>query len=1024
VLLTSLALFAARHNSLEERIWQHRNLGKAFYENPTTPKEAVAEFQKALELSGSTRERLNYGLALLKAGEIAKGVEELEEVQRKDPALPHTWFNLGIAYKMQQKQAEAIAQFQGMLRLVPDEPVSHYNLGLLYRQGGDLNAGVREFETAARLDPNFAAPRYQLFSAYRELGRRDDANRVIAEFRAIKEKQDKPDADKEDVNWSYYAEIYDPPDSRTAVASATPKLRFAVRTLAGKADPATAGMLVLDLDGDGHADLLVWSDSGILLYRNGSEPVDRGLSAVRHVVWVAAGDYDNDGLVDLCVVTSESVLLFRNDPSSGFQPQPLPTVGTGFSRAIWIDYDHDRDLDMILLGERSLLLRNEEAAGWEDRTEDFPFAAGTAEDAAAFRFIPDDTKAFDLLVSYRDHRTMLYRDRLNGHYEATEAGAIPVQMSGLTAGGKMAIADLGNSGELAPIASRRAAAGLPDCVTWASADFGSDGRIDVAGVARDGTVHFARNQTARPGAWLAIALEGVKSLKIPTGAEVEVKAGSFYQKRRYETTPLTFGLADWESVDAIRITWPNGMIQNEMTKRARQRLAIKEKPRLSGSCPMIFTWNGSSFEFITDVLGVAPLGASSGDGTYFAVDHDEFVQIPGSSLALDGGKYKLRITEELNEVTYLDQVRLLALDHPAGIEIFTNEKWKGPPYPEFRLFGVRKRLYPRAARDDRGRDVLSALLQRDRVYVDGFRRDVAGVAEPHALELDFGPDAARSNKAVLVLNGWVDWADGSTFLKAAQTGRPLVGPALQVKDAAGRWKTVIADMGMPSGKTKTIAVDLSGLFLTESREVRILTNMCVYWDEIFLGEDASPPQARLTPMNAGAANLRFRGFSRIRIDPARKQPERFDYSSVSPVSNWNPTPGMYTRYGDVRELVQQPDDRFVVMGSGDEVELTYDGAGLATLPAGWTRDFLLLVDGWAKDADANTAFSQTVGPLPFHAMTSYPYPPSERFPDDSLHVAYREDYNTRPALRMIRPLWGSTMRCPDDSKSSLRCQPE
>jgi hypothetical protein len=287
--------------------------------------------------------------------------------------------------------------------------------------------------------------------------------------------------------------------------------------------------------------------------------------------------------------------------------------------------------------------------------------------------------------------------------------------------------------------------------------------------------------------------------------------------------------------------------------------------------------------------------------------------------------------------------------------------------------------------------------------VDGFTRDVAGVAEMHALDLDFGP-VARSNRAVLILAGWVDWADGSTFLSAAQTGRPLVPPSLQVKDAAGNWRTVIEDMGMPSGKTKTVAVDLTGKFLSDSREVRILTSMCVYWDEIFLGEDASTPESRLTPIAAGSAQLRFRGFSRIQVDPSRKQPESFDYDVVSPSSNWNPTPGRYTRYGDVRELTQQADDRPVVMGSGDELQLEYPAAGLPPLPSGWTRDFLLLVDGWAKDADANTAFSQNVEPLPFHGMTSYPYPSGEAFPADETHRLYLKTYETRPALRLIRPL--------------------
>lgn len=1005
VLTAAVFLESSYRPSRDDIVWQHRNLGKAFYENPTTQKEAVGEFRKALDLNpGSVRERLNYGLALLKAGETDRGTAELQAVQTQAPSLPHTWFNLGVSYKIQGNAAAAIEQFQGLLRLVPNEPVSHYNLGVLYRQTGDLSRAVSEFETAARLDAGFAAPRFQLYSAYRTLNRTADAERVIAEFRALKEKQDQPDAEKEDVNWSIYSEIYDPIEDHAAQPAGQPTLRFRVRTLPGTVDAKTAGMLVLDFDGDGRPDLLVWSDSGILLYRGGTELVDRGLSAVRHVAWVAAGDYDNDGFADICVVTTDTVQLFHNESGAGFRPQPLPHSGGGFRRAVWIDYDHDRDLDLILLGQHSLLLRNDGSAGWEDRTRDFPFALGTATDAAVFRLLPDDTKAFDVLVSYEGQGNLLYRDRLNGRFEATPAPPIPIRDSGLTNGGRAAVADLGNTGIVDAIADHQAAARLPECVAWAPADFNGDGRIDLVGVAPDGAVQFAANETRRAGAWLAITLEGVKSLRVPVGAEIEIEAGTLYQRRRYDVAPITFGLGPHEAVDAVRIIWPNGMIQNEVRKPGRRALHIKEAPRLSGSCPMIFTWNGRAFEFITDVLGVAPLGASSGDGTYFPVDHDEYVSIPATALVPNHGRYEIHITEELNEVSYLDQVQLLALDHPAAMEVLSNEKWKGPPYPEFRLYGIQKRIYPRAAHDERGRDVLAALLHRDHLYVDGFSRDVAGVAEMHALHLDFGPDVARSNRAVLVLNGWVDWADGSTFLKAAQSGHPLASPSLQVKDANGNWKTVIEDMGMPSGKTKTIAVDLTGRFLSKSREIRILTNMCVYWDEIFLGEDASAPQARVTPLEAATAQLHFRGFSRVQIDPERKQPEFFDYASVSPLSNWNPTPGRYTRYGDVRELVRAADDRPVIMGSGDELKLWYEAFPLPALPQGWTRDFLLLVDGWAKDADANTAFSQNVEPLPFHGMSRYPYPSGEGFPKDEIHRRYREIYNTRPALQLIRPL--------------------
>jgi hypothetical protein len=208
-------------------------------------------------------------------------------------------------------------------------------------------------------------------------------------------------------------------------------------------------------------------------------------------------------------------------------------------------------------------------------------------------------------------------------------------------------------------------------------------------------------------------------------------------------------------------------------------------------------------------------------------------------------------------------------------------------------------------------------------------------------------------------------------------------------------------MGIPAGKPKTIMVDLTGRFLSASREVRIVTNLCLYWDQIFLSEDAAPPPVRLTPVDARSAEVRLRGFSHAVIDPQREQPESFEYAQWSASAGWNQTPGFYTRYGDVRELVKAADDRFVIMGAGDELRLLFPATALPPLAPGERRDFLLLVDGWAKDSDANTAFSQTVGPLPFHAMSRYPYPAAEQYPDDAVHEAYRKMYNTRPAIRFL-----------------------
>ena len=138
-----------------------------------------------------------------------------------------------------------------------------------------------------------------------------------------------------------------------------------------------------------------------------------------------------------------------------------------------------------------------------------------------------------------------------------------------------------------------------------------------AHLAADGALMLDRDVTPNYGNWIEIALIGVKNLKSAVGAKVEVKAGTLYEKQTYEGLPLVFRLGSEKSVDTVRITWPNGLIQNEMNQPVNKLADIKEAQRLSGSCPMIFTWDGSRFVFITDVLGVAPLGASSGDGQIF-----------------------------------------------------------------------------------------------------------------------------------------------------------------------------------------------------------------------------------------------------------------------------------------------------------------------------------------------------------------------------------------------------------------------
>lgn len=971
----TLGSAAAQGPSLEEL----RNLGKAFYENPTTQKEAVETLRRALALApDSSRERLNYGLALLRAGRNAEAVVELLAVQKAAPDIPHTWFTLGVEYKKQGEAQKGLEQMLGAARLdgreQRREPIIQYNLGVLYKQLGDAEKALAAFEAARDLDAGLAAARFQLFNAYRQAGRPEDAQRELAVFQQLK-KDSEGAAVPEDVDWSRYSEIYDPKPPRPP-ADTTP-VRFRERKLPY---PATGAIAVGQR-------LLTWDTRGMRL--DGIRMA--WLSGMRSA---AAGDFNNDGVLDLCVATDNGAQLFE---SGGGAWRRVSFAGPkeSFAKCVWMDFDHDYDLDLFLLGPKSYLFRNQGKAGFVDQSAAFPFVDGEVVDAVAFRKVAD-TRGFDLVLSYAGRSAVLYRDQLLGKYTVEDFPGAPAGARNL------AVADTDADGQLevhygeAKVFADLRNSGQPEWVEgWVAMDRNGDGRTDIVA---EGVERI--NATATANRAVRISIAGVKNLKSALGAEVEVRIGALYRKLRYEGAALLVGVGKASEIDVVRITWPNGLIQNEMRQSVAKPLRYREAQRLSGSCPIVWTWNGTGFEYITDVLGVAPLGASAGDGTFFPTDHDEYISLSGEQLRPNAaGRLEVRLTEELSEAAYLDRVRLLAVDHPEGTSIYTSEKWKGPPFPEFRLYGVGRKIAPLEARDASG-DVRERLLRRDKKHPDAFRRTSTAVAEMHTLTLDFG-DAARDNDAILVLHGWVDWADGSTFLAEAQSGVGLTPPYLQVKDSRGEWVTVIEDMGMPSGKPKAIVVDLRGKFLTPGREVRIVTNLCVYWDEIFLGESSQAPEHRLTELPLAAAALRFRGFSPSKIHPERKQAEEFSYPNPTPTSLWNPTPGLYTRYGDVKDLLNIADERLVVLGSGDETQLEYAAHGLAGLPAGWRRDYLLHVDGWAKDRDANTAHSQNVSPLPFHQMSGYPYNQSqEGHPDEE----YRKRYNTRPGLLLIRPL--------------------
>ena len=512
------------------------------------------------------------------------------------------------------------------------------------------------------------------------------------------------------------------------------------------------------------------------------------------------------------------------------------------------------------------------------------------------------------------------------------------------------------------------------------ADYDHDGDLDIAANVNGAGPLLLRNQGGNRNNWLQIDLSGTNSNSGGIGAKVQILAGRLQQKlevagghgfESQHPARLHFGLGQADKVDAVRLIWPGGVLQAEIDQAANRLIRLEELDRKGTSCPILYFWDGENYQFLTDFLGGSALGSLLAPGSYNYPDTDEFIKLDRSRLRLKENRLAVTLNNQLEEVIFFDQLRAVVVDHPSEYDVVPDEKLlPAPPYPEFRLLSVSRPSLPRSAIDGEGRDILSQISRIDRVYPEGFRKlPFKGYATPHEMVLDLGPmDAER---VILLMHAWIDYADSSSNLAAHQAGVGLIPPYLQVEDEQGNWVTVIERMGFPAGLPKLMTVDLSGLFLSASRRVKIVTNMRIYWDRILVESGPARHDYRVSWLDPERAELRYHGFPEF-SSPDGRAPKVYFYDRLRGQSLWKTHIGGYTRFGDVRPLLEARDDQFVITRAGDEIEALFGLASLPPLPSGWVRDYLIYVDGFGKDMDINSATPDFVGPLPFHGMSAFP----------------------------------------------------
>ncbi|HZQ69145.1 MAG TPA: FG-GAP-like repeat-containing protein [Terriglobales bacterium] len=535
-----------------------------------------------------------------------------------------------------------------------------------------------------------------------------------------------------------------------------------------------------------------------------------------------------------------------------------------------------------------------------------------------------------------------------------------------------------------------------------TADFDGDGATDLLITQNRGPAILLRNEGGNKNHWLKLSLKGLNDNKSAIGTKVEVFSGANHQK--YEiygsngylgqnSTQLIVGLGPEKQADIVRMLWPTGVLQDEVEVPADKEQAYTELDRRGSSCPTLFVWNGKRYELVGDMLGAGVIGHWVAPGERNIPRPTEYIKIHRDSVREKNGKLSFRFMEPLEEAVYLDQVRLLAVDHPASYDVFPNEYFASkPPYPDFKVVVASDLKPPESAHDDHGHDVLPDLLNH-RYFGDFDLLPFPGFAGMHSLELDLGAPYT-GGPLRLLMHGEIEYFTATSMYAADQAGLQPVSPYVEALGKDGKWQKVIDDMGFPAGGPRTMIADFTHRLPLGTRRIRITTNLQIYWDSILISRTRQDQPTRITSIPLLRSDLRFHGFP-LKIEKRPPGNVEYVYEKASATGPYTRPAGSYTRYGDILPLLTKLDDRLAVFGSGDEVALEFDPSQLPPLPHGWVRDYFFNANGYEKDMDFYAYAGDRVGPLPFRGMGTYPYPAGKQFPTDRAHLDYLLQYNTR-----------------------------
>ncbi|MEX1123057.1 MAG: FG-GAP-like repeat-containing protein [Balneolales bacterium] len=731
-----------------------------------------------------------------------------------------------------------------------------------------------------------------------------------------------------------------------------------------------SGLWPADIDMDGDLDIILAPREGspFALRNNGDDTFTKVelFNEIESAIDFQWADLDGDGPPEALFLDNKGRLhLYENLRTGRFEkfaglPEP------GIIKALSIaDINASSTFDIVMVKEANTIVRmalDPESAVWETETLAEEIDLDDSEVRVFIQDI-DNNGRLDIVVSTSSKSQVWLGD------EAGDFTLLPVEIAG----------------------------GLASIV-----DRNGNERLDLVGISEGEPYQLINSGTKDYGARSlrarASGNQGDKRINsFGIGGEMEVRSGLLYQKQVMTSPIVHFGLGTYEEADMLRIIWPNGSVQAEFEEMGYGSTIFNEQI-LKGSCPWLFTNNGEEMQFVTDLIWRSALGLRINlletGGVLQTLDR---VRIPGEMLAPTDGYYDLRVSAELWETHYFDHLGLVAVDHPKDTEIFIDERFALPvPDLSVRLTETPKPFA--AVLDDKGNDVTRIVSEIDENYLNPFTKTLfQGVVEDHYIEIVLGDEPPAEGALWLLASGWVRPTDSSINFAIAQGDNPVPkGIDVEIPDGNGGWKTVKEDYGFPAGKTKTIMLDLEKIFESNAdRRLRLRSTTEVYWDAIRWAEGLPEDEFKETELQPEKMDLTYRGFSEWgRADST--SPKLPNYNLISGTTpRWRNLEGYHTRYGDISTLLNGIDDRYVIMSAGDEIRLRF--SEIDEPEEGYIRSYVFVQDGWIKDGDYSTGFSETVLPLPHHGDADY-ITPHTKLSDDPVFLENRQDwidYHTR-----------------------------